>query len=417
MDYTKSPEMYDARIDNAKIIAGISKADIAPAGAHAGRIAFAHLLRGVAAGSVLTHHFLYMIWEKPQVIGELIAQPALPALVANVPHVSVPDFGLPGFWGHFGVALFFLISGFVIPFSISSLSPAGFVIARVLRIWPTYVAGFSIALACIAINAARAGVAFPYTFGDVLSHYLILPRWPTLARPIDGIIWTLEIELFFYGFCVIVSRKLKALDRSIYLVAVVSVPLAVAASLVAPAILRFGGTFALVHWASSMMQFLPFLLVGTAFHYFYRGRLRRHELIALHAGLLVAFVLSWRFGLMKGDGWSGPLSYLTAYAVFATTFAFRDTIANLPQLLCRPFSGLADISYPLYVVHGIVGYSIIAAFAGGRIWSRACAGLGGHCGRGARDNSARGCRASDSGHREVTGDRAQGTGATLPAPR
>jgi peptidoglycan/LPS O-acetylase OafA/YrhL len=332
------------------------------ASARLGRIEFAHLLRGIAAGSVLTHHFSYMIWNKPQIVGALIVQPALPALVDSVPHFSVSDFGLPNFWGHFGVALFFLISGFVIPFSISSLSRTGFLIARVLRIWPTYVVGLSIALACLVINAARAGTAFPYSLGDVLSNYLILPRWPSLAHPIDGIIWTLEIELFFYSFCFLVIPKLKTFDRSIYLVALVSVPLAVGASLAMPAMLRSGWTlFPLVHWGSSMMQFLPFLLVGTAFHYFYLGRIGLHELAALHAALLAAFVLSWRFGLMRDDGWSGPLSYLIAYAAFSAAFLLRERIGSVPQLLRRLLSKLADISYPLYVVHGILGYSIMTA--------------------------------------------------------
>jgi peptidoglycan/LPS O-acetylase OafA/YrhL len=332
-----------------------------PAGTRAGHIEFAHLLRGIAAGSVLTHHLFYMIWKKPQIIGGLIAQPMLPALVDNTPHFIVPDFGVPSLWGHFGVALFFLISGFVIPFSASALSPAGFVIARVLRIWPTYVVGFSIALACIAFNAAHSGTLFPYTERDILSHYLILPRWPSLAQPIDGIIWTLEIEIFFYGFCFLVSGRLKMLDRSIFLFAVASMPLAMAASLTMPAILRSGvPIFPLVHWASSMMQFLPFLLVGTAFHYFYQGRFSLYELGVLHAGLLTAFVLSWRFGLMRDDGWSGPLAYVIAYATFTAAFATREAIARLPQLLRRPFSGLADISYPFYVVHGILGYSIVA---------------------------------------------------------
>ncbi len=327
-----------------------------------GRIEFAHFLRGIAAGSVLTHHFFYMLWNKPEIIGGLIAQPGLRALIDNTPHFSVSDFGVPNFWGHFGVALFFLISGFVIPFSASSLTPAGFVIARVLRIWPTYVVGLSITLACLIINTARAGTAFPYTIRDVLSHYLILPRWPSLTPPIDGIIWTLEIELFFYSFCFLMNRKLKTFDRSIYLFAVASAPLAVVASLATPAMLRSGWPiFPPVHWASSMMQFLPFLLVGTAFHYFYRGRLGLRDLAALHAALLVAFVLSWRFGLMRDDGWSGPVSYLIAYAAFASAFAWRETIGSLPKFLRQPFSRLADISYPLYVVHGILGYSIIAA--------------------------------------------------------
>src|SRR5262249_8952838 len=109
-----------------------SGGQVALAGARSGRVAFAHLLRGLAAGSVLTHHFLYMIWEKPRIVGTLIAAPSLAAVIEGVSSFGVADFGLPNFWGHFGVALFFLISGFVIPFSITALSPSGFVVARVL---------------------------------------------------------------------------------------------------------------------------------------------------------------------------------------------------------------------------------------------------------------------------------------------
>ena len=152
--------MHEAARDKAELHTAVRQADAA-----AGRIAFAHLLRGVAAASVLVHHFLYLIWKRPAPIGDLIAQPTLPALVERASYAAVADFGVPNFWGHFGVALFFLISGFVIPFSVSSLSPRGFVIARVLRIWPTYVVGLSVALTCIAFNAARADVVFPFLSG------------------------------------------------------------------------------------------------------------------------------------------------------------------------------------------------------------------------------------------------------------
>jgi len=112
-----------------------------------------------------------------------------------------------------------------------------------------------------------------------------------------------------------------------------------------------------------MMQFLPFLLVGTAFHYFFCRRLRPIEFVLLQAGLLFVFLLSWRLNFAKGDGWGEPVSYLIAYTMFALMFGFRDVVAALPAPLPaplrRPFAGLADISYSLYVVHGILGYTII----------------------------------------------------------
>ena len=113
-----------------------------------------------------------------------------------------------------------------------------------------------------------------------------------------------------------------------------------------------------------MMQYLPFLLVGTAFHFFYRGRLRLLEAILLQAGLLFVFLLSWRLNFAKGDGWNEPVSYLIAYSMFVLMFWFRDVIADLPRFLQRPFSRLADISYSLYVVHGILGYTIITKMLG-----------------------------------------------------
>ncbi|MCQ4062259.1 acyltransferase, partial [Klebsiella pneumoniae] len=50
---------------------------------------------------------------------------------------------LPQFnWGAFGVALFFLISGFVIPFSFVKATWLSFLVGRFFRIFPLYAVGF-----------------------------------------------------------------------------------------------------------------------------------------------------------------------------------------------------------------------------------------------------------------------------------
>ena len=325
------------------------------------RIAFADTLRGIAASCVLVHHFFYTFWRKPQIVADLIVYPAAIQLIEHAEGPRVPDFGLADFWGHFGVALFFLISGFVIPFSVEALSRFGFAIARILRIWPTYVVGLSITLICVAANAASAHVAFPFGTWDVLSHYLILPRWPTLARPLDGIIWTLEIEFAFYFFCAVMSNHLRNFDGSIFLWALLSVPIGYAASAAMNTLLAWSvPAFALAHWASSMAQFIAYMLVGTAFYYFFRSKISLRKLALVHALLLLAFIASWRLGVMSLQGWSGPISYLIAYAAFAAAYAARGIFSRFPSRLSRLFSLLADISYPLYVVHAILGYSILA---------------------------------------------------------
>src|SRR5438477_8126371 len=65
------------------------------------RVEFAHLLRGIAAASVLLHHFLYMFWNKPEIVANLIIQPNLPRLIGSSPPFSLKDFGITDFWGHF----------------------------------------------------------------------------------------------------------------------------------------------------------------------------------------------------------------------------------------------------------------------------------------------------------------------------
>jgi len=325
------------------------------------RVEFAHILRGVAAAAVVTSHLTYMIWRKPEIIGDLIAYPPVTNIIQGTEFRPVTDFGLPYFWGYFGVALFFLISGFVIPFSVSSLSRSGFATARIFRIWPTYLVGLAVAVACIAVNSRLAGIAFPYSAGEVMLNALIVPRWPTLTRSIDGIIWTLEIEVFFYVTCVFLMDRIRRFDRRIFLVAALAVPLALLVSLASGVLIRLGmGVFGLANWASTVPVYVCFMFCGVGFYYHYRGRLGPLALFVVQLFLLVAFVTSMRVGVLATQGWLAPICYLIAYAAFALGYLARERISALPSWGLRPIYWLADISYPLYVVHGVLGYTVLA---------------------------------------------------------
>ena len=154
--------------------------------------------------------------------------PSLPQFLSATAFHGITDFGIKDFWGHFGVALFFLVSGFVIPFSVATQSQGAFATSRIFRIWPTYVTGLVITILCIKFNSEHASVAFPYTTIEILKHILIVPRWPTLTRPIDGIIWTLEVEVFFYAFCLLMMQRLRHFDQKIFLIGLLCVPAAIA---------------------------------------------------------------------------------------------------------------------------------------------------------------------------------------------
>jgi peptidoglycan/LPS O-acetylase OafA/YrhL len=344
------------------------------------RLEFAHMLRAVAMLSVLVSHLAYTFWLKPGIVAGLIVMPKVEHLTPSASHIIAPDFGLADFWGYFGVGLFFLISGLVIPFSAATLSREGFVVARVFRIWPTYVVGLSITLACISFNAANSGTIFPYTSREVLYHYLILPRWPTLTRPIDGILWTLEVEIFFYALCAVFIDRLRRFDASIFLIALASIPAAFIAGFGMSKLIAIGhNAYPLTHWMSSMLSFVSFMLIGTAFYFHHAGRLSMWDLLAIDIGLLITFSAAWRLGPFAAQGWSGPTSFLIANLLFAAAYASQAILARWPGRLKQVVGRFADISYPLYVVHGVLGYSILAYALGAGVSAPIALGLAVSC--------------------------------------
>ena len=98
------------------------------------RLIFANQSRGLAALSVVGSHWVGVYFGSPDSVAAATATPLetgpVPALFGV--------FAQPWFnFSPFGVALFFLISGLVIPISLDNHNRAGFTLARALRIFPT----------------------------------------------------------------------------------------------------------------------------------------------------------------------------------------------------------------------------------------------------------------------------------------
>jgi len=101
-------------------------------------------------------------------------------------------------FGRIGVVAFFMISGFVIPFSINPKSPAPlgtFLIRRFFRIYPAY--WLSVPLGALTVYWIWGHVFGP---GDFLIN---LTLWQNLfgVPGAEGLYWTLRIEWMFYLLC------------------------------------------------------------------------------------------------------------------------------------------------------------------------------------------------------------------------
>jgi peptidoglycan/LPS O-acetylase OafA/YrhL len=158
------------------------------------KIEFADSLRGIAALSVIAGHYFGTFWKltaAAEGLTGIIRSPVVP------PGLTVLVTASPVNLGAFGVALFFLISGFVIPLSFQSYSRLEFLVARSFRIYPTYWIGLSASLVVLVIGGRLLGMPFPHSSVEVLFGYLIGTRDIVFVKSVDGVVWTIEIELKF----------------------------------------------------------------------------------------------------------------------------------------------------------------------------------------------------------------------------
>lgn len=121
---------------------------------NAGKIPFANILRGIAVLSVLIAHYIGVFGSIKGAYGGFSELPGRPYPAFLDVLLVIPDLN----YGPLGVALFFLVSGFVIPFSVTSLYGQkgwrlSFFLARFLRLWPTYFVGLMITLLSLHIAA------------------------------------------------------------------------------------------------------------------------------------------------------------------------------------------------------------------------------------------------------------------------
>ncbi|HYN53306.1 MAG TPA: acyltransferase, partial [Methylotenera sp.] len=103
-------------------------------------------------------------------------------------------------WGRFGVVLFFLVSGFIIP---NSLKPGSslrkFFVSRIFRLYPAYWA----ILVLIFISAPYlSDLHSTYSYTQFFANSTMVPKLFG-SNEMSGVFWTLFIEILFYMCCAV----------------------------------------------------------------------------------------------------------------------------------------------------------------------------------------------------------------------
>lgn len=243
--------------------------------------------------------------------------------------------------GRFGVALFFLISGYVVPFSFRSPHALGrFAVTRFFRLYPAYWA--SIAGAFVAIWFANGYVLS----GQQVAWNLTMIESAVGVPTILGPYWTLIIELAFYALCAALFA-VGLLGRAATAVVLCLVFLAIAGALTGWGLAT--GTYRSANMAINLSVMFLGMVARRADQR--DDAASRRAALGLAAVLFVGIPLLIAVSPLREDMPFTRMSFATAYmAAFAMFFLAR----GLPVVRHPAALFLGASSYGIYLFHEIV---------------------------------------------------------------
>ena len=239
--------------------------------------------------------------------------------------------------GAMGMALFFTLSGFLIVSFLAAGAPLGsFMLKRLARIVP---------LCWLAVLILLTWQA--YDASTITRNLLFVANLPPASLLEGGEhLWSLGVEMQFYvvvaAVCLLLGRK------GLYLVPLLALSVTVAR-------VSSGATISIVTW---------------------------HRVDEILAGGIVALVVAGWFGprtkqvltgfpvlptavflFLASHPDMGPLLYLRPYAAaMLVASSLRDAPRLVERvLLAKPMGYIADISYALYVIHGVLSHTWLGA--------------------------------------------------------
>lgn len=304
-------------------------------------------LRGAAA--------LLVVWD--HLVGQWLAQRSL----SWAPNDLVERFVLGPLniiqhAGFLGVALFFLISGFVVTRAATRETPRTFALRRLVRVYPPLIAAVVLAVlfAWLQHRAGLGSEAWESITPVAVLKAMTLVTYVSVPQiVIVGVAWTLVIEVIFY---VLVGLGGFVLRRSW---PDVLVPAAILAVVVVVALVArsFGPGFFLF---SISVSYVPLLVLGQLVYLGTQRGARVWQVAALGAATWLVFV--WGIERTQPTFLTPEGSYGSSISVALLLFVVA-VLAEGRLHAARWLDAVAARSYSLYLVHGIVGLFVLDLLA------------------------------------------------------
>lgn len=314
-------------------------------------IEFIKVLRSIAVLLVVWDH-LGCMW--PQNVGIEWTGLKLMDLLINQPLVVIQYFGA------FGVSLFFIISGFIITHVIQRESRFEFIIKRGFRIYPPLIISTAIFYCLTKIllvwNIPTWWEQFnikEWILSSTLGNYFF--NWPD---NINGVTWTLIIEVLFYFLCFILINCIKKnADLTIVLMLIINFY-----SINIPSILGKS------HIVIQSLVYIPIILFGQIIYYYWSRFINSKRLIIYCLINYLIWIQNLRLYLPEyynGNEPYGP-SLIYAIVIFLLAMKCNDELEvymqNKNSIIVSIINYCAKTSYSIYLNHMTFGTLFLTIF-------------------------------------------------------
>jgi peptidoglycan/LPS O-acetylase OafA/YrhL len=252
-------------------------------------------------------------------------------------HVKEPYY-LDFKYGHLGVQLFFMISGFVIYMTLTKCKGTkDYIIKRSIRLYPAYIFAVILTFTIVNVYGRMEEIKPPFVHG--LINLTMFQEFVPGIRLVDGSYWTLRVELTFYILMFFIL--LLGLTKKIEILSILWLTTSALIKLISMntdhKLIQLLGNYGITDYCHLFIAGIMFYLLKE------KGELKHHLIIGLCLIYNVVFL--------------DNVSSIFATAFFVVFYAL--TYGKLSFLNTKPLIFIGTISYSLYLVHQNIGYVII----------------------------------------------------------
>lgn len=292
------------------------------------------LFRFIAAMSVLLHHYLFRGYAE-----------------GNMSNIDFGEIGQFFKYGYLGVDFFFILSGFVISLSIKGNSLSKFLFSRITRLYPVYWLCVILTFLVILIFGAPR---YFVTLKQLLFNLTMFQDYFGVDS-IDGVYWSLVIEMRFYIMIALflIANKLKKININTFIYIWILLSIFIVFLNQEIFLLRVIKYIFILEWSS-------YFIAGMVFSQIFNGVFKLKHVLLLSICLFLSYynlnVRKEEFEIFYQVPHSITIKFTTVVIFFILMFLISKgklNFLNSPKLL-----QLGLLTYPLYLIHQIIGFII-----------------------------------------------------------